>query len=95
MTESTVSRILRASVSRAAVLRRSERTCCSSASADEVGGFPMFAPPICRRRWRNNAFPFCQLRRRRRQPSEHRSERSELSNTARCASRKAKKIGLE
>jgi hypothetical protein len=34
-----VCRILRASVSRAAVLRRSERTCCSSASADEVGGF--------------------------------------------------------
>jgi hypothetical protein len=21
-----------------------------------VGGFSMFAPPICRRRWRNNAF---------------------------------------
>ena len=54
MTEFTVSRILRASVSRAAVLRRSERTCLSSASADEVGGF-----------------------------------------RARCASRKAKKIGLE
>jgi hypothetical protein len=46
----------------------------------------MFAPPICRRRWRNNAFPFWQLRRRRRQPSEHRRERSEQSNTARCAS---------
>jgi hypothetical protein len=54
MTKSTISRILRASVSRAAVLRRSERTCFSSASADEVGGF-----------------------------------------RARCASRKAKKIGLE
>jgi hypothetical protein len=35
----------------------------------------MFAPPICRRRWRNNALPFRQIRRRRRQPSEHRSER--------------------
>jgi murein DD-endopeptidase MepM/ murein hydrolase activator NlpD len=35
----------------------------------------MFAPPICRRRWRNNAFPFHQLRRRRRQPGEHCSER--------------------
>ena len=54
MTKSIVSRILRASVSRAAVLRRSERTCFSSASADEVGAF-----------------------------------------RARCASRKAKKIGLE
>jgi hypothetical protein len=43
----------------------------------------MFAPPICRRRWRNNAFPFRQLRRRRRQPSEHRSEQSERSNAAR------------
>jgi hypothetical protein len=32
------------------------------------GGFSMFAPPICRRRWRNNAFPFHQIRRRRRQP---------------------------
>jgi hypothetical protein len=41
---------------------------------------------VCRRRWRNNAFPFRQIRRRRRQPSEHRSERSEPSNTARCAS---------
>jgi hypothetical protein len=51
----------------------------------------MFAPPICRRRWRNNAFPFRQLRRRRRQPSEHRSERSEPSNTARCASSSQKK----
>jgi hypothetical protein len=54
MTESAASCILRASVSRAAVLRRSERTRFSSASADEVGGF-----------------------------------------RARCASRKAKKIGLE
>ena len=45
----------------------------------------MFAPPICRRRWRNNAFPFRQLRRRRRLRSEHRSERGEQSNTARCA----------
>jgi hypothetical protein len=35
----------------------------------------MFAPPICRRRWRNNAFPFRQIRRRRRQPSERRCER--------------------
>jgi hypothetical protein len=26
------------------------------------GGFSMFAPPICRRRWRNNAFSFWQLR---------------------------------
>ena len=30
---------------------------------------------VCRRRWRNNALPFRQIRRRRRQPSEHRSER--------------------
>src|SRR5215217_9138952 len=37
----------------------------------------MFAPPICRRRWRNNALPFRQIRRRRWQPSEHRRERSE------------------
>jgi hypothetical protein len=28
----------------------------SSASDDDGGGFSMFAPPICRRRWRNNAF---------------------------------------
>jgi hypothetical protein len=57
------------------VLRRSEQTRFLSASDDEVGGLAMFAPPICRRRWRNNAFPFRQLRRRRRYPSEHRSER--------------------
>jgi prolyl oligopeptidase len=35
-----------------------------------------------RRRWRNNAFSFGHMRRRRRLPSEHRSERSEQSNTA-------------
>src|SRR5829696_5727904 len=28
----------------------------SGASDDDDGGFSMFAPPICRRRWRNNAF---------------------------------------
>src|SRR5687768_16906784 len=64
-----------------------------SARSDEDGGNPaniaasgasnqnraMFAPPICRRRWRNNALPFRQIRRRRRQPSEHRRERSEQS----------------
>ena len=39
-----------------------EPTCFSSATDDEVGGDQarsppaMFAPPICRRRWRNNAF---------------------------------------
>ncbi len=43
----------------------------------------MFAPPICRRIWRNNAFPLRQLRRKRRRPGEHRRERSERSNTAR------------
>jgi len=53
----------------------------------------MFAPPICRRRWRNNAFPFRQIRRRRRQPSEHRRERSEQSNRARRAREAPKKVG--
>jgi hypothetical protein len=57
----------------------------SLASDDEGGGFAMFAPPICRRSWRNDAFPFRELRRRRRPPSEHRSERSEQSNRARSA----------
>jgi hypothetical protein len=28
----------------------------SSGSDDDGGGFAMLAPPICRRRWRNNAF---------------------------------------
>jgi hypothetical protein len=51
----------------------------------------MFAPPICRRRWRNNAFPFRQIRRRRRQPSEHRSERSEQSNRARLHEQRPRK----
>jgi hypothetical protein len=55
-------------------------TCFSSPSQDDGSGFSMFAPPICRRRWRNNAFPFRQIRRRRRQPSEH-HERSEQSNS--------------
>jgi hypothetical protein len=49
----------------------------SGASDNDGDGFSMFAPPICRRSWRNNAFPFRQLRRRRRQPGEYRSERSE------------------
>ena len=54
----------------------------------------MFAPPICRRRWRDNAFPFRQIRRRRRQPSEHPSERSEQSNTARCASSSKRGVSI-
>ena len=58
---------------------RSERSVVSSASDDDGGGFWMFAPPICRRRWRNNAFPFRQIRRRRGQPSEHRSEQIKQS----------------
>jgi hypothetical protein len=52
---------------------------------EEGSGFAMFAPPICKRRWRNNAFPFRQIRRRRRQPSEHRSEPSEQSKRARSS----------
>ncbi|MCE3276927.1 MAG: hypothetical protein K0R13_2782 [Propionibacteriaceae bacterium] len=52
----------------------------------------MFAPPICRRGWRNNAFPFRQIRRRQRQPSEHRRERSEQSNRARRAHEAPKKL---
>jgi hypothetical protein len=54
-----------------------ERRGVLSSASDKVGGFSMFAPPICRRRWRNNAFPFCQIRRRRGNQAEHRSERSE------------------
>jgi hypothetical protein len=42
-----------------------------------------------------HAFPFRQLRRRWRQPSEHRSERSEQSTKARCTSRRTNKSGLE
>jgi hypothetical protein len=54
----------------------------------------MFAPPICRRRRRNDASrtelavptsSFRRIRRRRRLAGEHRSERSEQSNTARSA----------
>ena len=45
----------------------------------------MFVPPVCRRRWRNIALPFRQLRLRRRQSSEHRRERSAQSDTARDA----------
>src|SRR5829696_8291708 len=41
---------------------------------------------------RKSAFPFRQLRRRRRQPSEHRSERSEQSNKPRYARAAPKKI---
>jgi hypothetical protein len=54
----------------------------------------MFAPPICRRRWRNNAFPFRHLRRRRRQPSEHRSERKRASNRARLREQLKTKCAL-
>jgi len=40
----------------------------TSRERSEQSNTAMFAPPICRRRWRNNAFPFHQIRRRRRQP---------------------------
>jgi hypothetical protein len=55
--------------------RRTKEKRVEALSDDDGGGLSMFAPPVCRRRWRNNAFPFRQLRRRRRQPSEHRRER--------------------
>ena len=71
----------------------------SSASDDEVSGDQarsapaMFAPPICRRSRRNVSrtklvLPRQSFRwiRRRRLPSEHRSERSEPPNTASTAS---------
>jgi hypothetical protein len=46
-----LARELRASVSRAVERRRSEPWAfLPSASDDDVGGFSMFAPPICRRR---------------------------------------------
>jgi hypothetical protein len=35
--------------------------CGSKPRASEIGGFSTFAPPICRRRWRNKAFPFRQI----------------------------------
>ena len=70
-------RVLAASVgkSRTAVLRRNEQRRSFLCERRRSRRIPRFAPPICRRRWRNNAFPLRQLRRRRRQPSEHRSER--------------------
>jgi hypothetical protein len=69
--------VLAASVgkSRTAVLRRNEQRRSFLYERRRSRRIPRFAPPICRRRWRNNAFPLRQLRRRRRQPSEHRSER--------------------
>ena len=86
---------LRASVSRAAELRRSERTRFSVRTRRRSRpGSSMFAPPICRRRWRDNAFPFRQIRRRRRQPSEHRSEQSEQS-TELMREQKDQRHGLE
>jgi hypothetical protein len=42
----------------------------------------MFAPPICSRDGGTTPFPYRQIRRRRRQLSEHPSERSEQSNMA-------------
>jgi hypothetical protein len=77
--------------SRAAELRRSERRWSSSASDDEVGGFSMFAPPICRRRWRNNAFRFRQIRRRRRQQANIAASGSEQANAARLREQPSKR----
>ena len=82
-----------ASASGASNARRRERRRSFLCERRRRRRISMFAPPICRRRWRNNAFPFRRLRRRRRQPSEHRSERSEQSKTARCAS--SPKRGLQ
>jgi hypothetical protein len=62
--------------------------------SEEGSGFAMFAPPSCRRRRRNDASllesavlstSFRRMRRSRRLPGGHRSERSEPSNTARSA----------
>jgi len=61
----------------------SDDTLLRFAKSGDGTSFQMFAPPTCRRRWRNNAFPFRQIRRRRRQPSEHRT--SEASNQTLCA----------
>src|SRR5215207_7445803 len=62
-------KLLRASeIARPPCLGGVRRGVLSSASDD--GGSAMFAPPICRRRGRNNAFPFSRLRRRWREPSE-------------------------
>ena len=80
----------RGETSRAFFLCERRRRRRSSPSRLRLPHLAMFAPPICRRRWRDNAFPFRQTRRRRRQLSEHRSERSEQSNTAPCASSKIK-----
>ena len=91
--------------SRAAVLRRSEQTrlivCERRRSKRPPSAIraPMFAPPICRRSRRNVSrtkpvLPkqsFRRIRRRRRLPSEHRSERSRPSNTASTASEAIKK----
>ena len=45
-----------ASASGASNRKRSEATRFSSANDDKVGGVRDAAPPVCRRRWRNNAF---------------------------------------
>jgi hypothetical protein len=72
--------------SRAAVLRRRERTRFIVGERRRSRRILDVRAADLQEGWRNNAFPFRQRRRRRRQPSEHRSERSEQSNTARCAS---------
>src|SRR5688500_3290377 len=48
----------------------------------------MFAPPICRRRWRNNASPFHQIRRRRRQPANIAASGAS-KQTPRCSRRRS------
>ena len=71
--------------------RAAPRSSCERReSRADGGGFSMFAPPIWRRRWRNNAFPFRQIRRRRRQPSENRASgaSNQTERDARAAPKK-------
>src|SRR5688500_10738807 len=48
----------------------------------------MFTPPICRRNWRNNASPFHQIRRRRRQPANIAASGAS-KQTPRCSRRRS------
>jgi hypothetical protein len=63
----------------------------SGASDDDGGGFSMFAPPICRRRWRNTFFRSVRSDEDGGNPANIAASGSEQSGRARCASSSAEK----
>jgi hypothetical protein len=69
---------------------KTRRVVLPSARDDDGGGFSMFAPLICRRRWRNNAFGFDSSDEDGANPANIAASGANNPTKARCASRTQK-----